>query len=36
MEWFTPLTGGLSLGMFVWLFSWGINRVYLTFKMMLS
>jgi hypothetical protein len=27
---------GLAVGMFVWLFTWGMNRVYLTFKSFVS
>ena len=36
MQWFTDLTGGLTLGLGVWFITWGFNRVYLTFKMMVS
>jgi hypothetical protein len=33
---FTDFAEPFSLGLVVWLLSWGLNRVYLTFKMFVS
>lgn len=36
MEWFQHMKVGIFTGLCSWLFVWGLNRIYLQFKNLLS